>query len=377
MLSVLGVAIGTAALVVVLSVFNGLEQMIIGLFGTFDANIKISRAEGKMFQLQDFPMQKVQNLPFVVCITEVIEDNVLLKYEEKQLVVKLKGVSENYDQQYPIDSAVKKGSHQLVRHGRARALVGEGIQFKMGIDIKNGFSPLELWYPKSNLKPGADPTKAFNTAKLPAGGIFAIEKQYDDHYIFAPLSFAEELLEAQEKRSSLELKVQSVSLEDAKLRLQEVLGENYKVETSREQHASLFKAIHIEKLFAYITFTFILAISSLNIFFSLSMMAVEKQQNLQTLFCMGATRQTIRNIFIWIGWMMAGIGTVSGLAIGFFLCWGQDTFHWVSMGMQTSLVQSYPVEMYFSDFVATAVTIALITFVASLRPALLAAKNVY
>ncbi|MFL5728279.1 MAG: ABC transporter permease [Cytophagaceae bacterium] len=374
-MSMVGVAFVTMALVVALSVFNGLENLIRTLYNSFDPELKVTATMGKAFTVDEAFLNKVKQVEGVDIITEVIEDNALLKYREDQMVVKVKGVSDNFTQQNRMDSMITEGEFTLHKDSMDYAIIGRGVQYKLSIPVDKGIFPLQVWYPKTKNSLSLDPGKLFNRENIMAGAVFAIEKQYDDNYIFVPLEFTQRLLNYSNKRTSLEIK----SKEGYKMsRLQEnlknALGPGFKVQNSDEQHASLLRAVKIEKLFMHITISVILAIASLNIFFSLSMLALEKKKDVAILFSMGASQNFIKKIFLGEGMIIAFTGAISGLVIGLLICIAQQQFKIVPMGMETSIVDAYPVKMELGDFISTGVTIFLITMLISYRPAVKASR---
>ncbi len=378
-ISMIGVAVGTMALIIVLSVFNGLEDLVRTLYSKSDPNLVISAVKGKAFPVDSAFTARLQNTPGVALVTEVIEDNALLQYHDRQMVVKMRGLSENYFGQSPIDSAIREGDHRLRRGEREYAVVGIGVQHELGITLDNRLSPLRLLYPRNTAGRktlSIDPTKAFNEQDIVAGGVFLIEQSMDDAYIFVPLSFAQRLLGYGAKRTALYVRVgESFETEQVKLQLREQLGPAFSVLDSDEQHVSLLKAIKIEKLFVFITFAFILLIASLNIFFSLSMLVIDKKKDIAILLSMGATEQTIRRSFLLVGAIVALVGAAFGLVSGVTICWIQQTFHVVSMGMATSVVDSYPVKMQATDIIYTCLAIIVITLAVSIRPAINAGRT--
>jgi lipoprotein-releasing system permease protein len=373
-ISMIGVAVGTMALIIVLSVFNGLEDLVRSLYGKSDPDLQITAVQGKSFPVDAFLVNRLRAVPGVKLVTEVIEDNALLRYHERQMVVKLKGVSENYYQQSEIDSAIVDGSRELRRNGEDFALIGAGVQHELSIALENRFSPLQLLYPRNT--PGKktlsfNPETAFNQEPILAGGVFSIEQHVDDSYIFVPLNFAQRLLRYDNRRTALEVKVGAGrSLEDTKAELKQVLGPQFNVHDSDEQHVSLLKAIKVEKMFVFITFAFILLIASLNIFFSLSMLVIDKRKDVAILMAMGASPNIIRRVFLMEGAIVAQVGAVVGLTLGISICWLQQRFGLVSMGMATSVVNAYPVKMQASDILWVGVAIVFITIAVSIRPAL-------
>ncbi|SFQ26033.1 ABC transporter permease [Hymenobacter arizonensis] len=377
-ISMIGVAVGTMALIIVLSVFNGLEDLVRTLYGKSDPNLVISAAKGKAFDVDRTFLMSLEKMPGVALVTEVIEDNALLQYHDRQMVVKMRGLSDNYFGQSQIDANIREGDHRLRRDSLELALVGAGVQHELSITLNNRLSPMRLLYPRNT--PGSktlsmNPEKAFNEENLIAGGVFLIEQHIDDSYIFVPISFAQRLLGYTTRRTALYVKVGgSFEIEQVKEQLRKQLGPAFKVQDSDEQHVSLFKAIKVEKLFVFITFTLILLIASLNIFFSLSMLVIDKKKDISVLLAMGATEKTVRQTFLLVGAIVALVGAATGLILGVGLCWAQQQFGFVSMGMATSVVDAYPVKMQVSDLVFTCVSIIVITLAVSIRPALNASK---
>jgi lipoprotein-releasing system permease protein len=365
-----GVAMGTMALVVALSVFNGLEDLIRSLYGTFDPEIKVTAAAGKTFQVDSTFINKIAAVDGVELVTEVIEDNALLKYREGLMVVKVKGVSKNFIDQNRMDSVMVAGKLLLQEDGKDYAVIGRGVQYAMSISVDNQFFALQLWYPKNRKPTSLSPEAAFTRKGILPGGVFMIEKHYDEQYVFVPLSFAQELMSYEDERTALEIKTTSGSnISNVKNSIKALLGKDFNVLDSDEQHASLMKAIRIERLFIFVTFAFIICIASFNIFFSLSMLAIEKKRDIAILYAMGATRSIIRKVFLMEGVIIAFSGAISGLLLGLIICWLQQEFGLVSMGMDSSIIDAYPVKIEVMDFVFTGLLIVVITFIATFRPA--------
>lgn len=364
------VAVGTMALIIVLSVFNGLEGLIKDLYSTFDPQIKISSVIGKSFVYDDAFIQKIQKTEGVAYVTKVIEDNALLRYQDKQLVVKIKGVSETFKHQNNIDSMIVDGNFMLSKGQIEFAVVGRGIQNRLGINIQNRIYPLQLWYPRISRNASLNPETAFNRDVIMPEGVFAIEKQYDDHYVFVPLDFASRLLEYNSKLTSIEVNAKDKSeIITVQNRLKDLLGDKFNVLNADEQHASLIKAVKVEKLFVYLTFSLILAVASINIFFSLSMLVIDKQKDISVLMAMGASPAFIKKLFLTEGAIIAFTGAILGLVLGFVICFLQKQYGFVSMGMETSVVDAYPVEMHLTDFLFTSILIITVTILVSVAPA--------
>lgn len=370
------VAVGTMALIVVLSVFNGLEGLIRSLYNTFDAELRIVAEKGKTFELTDELLQLVQDTEGVVSIAEVAEDNALVRYQDAEKVVKIKGVSDEFLEQQRLGPAIMQGELQLKRGEVPLAILGAGVRNELSVSLENDFYFLRVYYPR-NVRPGTlGPSKYYTQQNIKPTAVFSIEKQYDDNYIFVPLDFALRLFDYGNRRSALEIATApDVSVAKVHKRLQERLPGGFLVQNSDEQHSSLLKAIKIEKLFVYIAFTFILAIASFNIFFALTMLAIDKKKDIAILFSMGATQQLVRKVFLAEGAIIAFTGAIIGTISGVALCLLQQTYGLVGMGMQTAVESAYPVELQLSDLLFTALSIIVITFLASFRPASIASKT--
>ncbi len=375
----IGVGIGTMALVVVLSVFNGLEELIRDSYNTFDPEIKVTPATGKTFTVTDSMLQQIQKVKGVDIVTEVIEDNALARYQNADMNIKLKGVSDNFIKQNHLEQAMVHGSAMLEEDGRSYALLGRGVQYTLSVAPANKFYMLQIFTPKRQIQTGFNPNPMqnyVNRKNIMPGGVFAVEKQFDANYVIVPLSFAQAIFDYKQERTALEIKTTNQeSVSGVQKRLENLLGDQLVVRNSDQQHASLLKAIKIEKLFVYLTFSFILAVASFNIFFSLSMLAIDKQKDVAMLYAMGASRKIVRWIFLYEGAIIAFTGALTGLVAGLMICWMQQEFGLVSMGMQTAIVDAYPVKMQLTDFMYTALSITVITFLAAYRPAAIAAHT--
>ncbi len=375
----IGVGVGTMALVVVLSVLNGLEGLIRESYNTFDPEIKIVPRQGKTFVLTDSLLQKIRQVSGVSLVTEVIEDNAQARYQDAPMLIKLKGVSDNFVEQQRLNKAMVYGDVVLKKNGKNFALLGRGVQYTLSINPANDFYMMQVFAPKRNLNTGFNPNPIqsyVNRKNIMPGGVFAVEKQFDATYVIVPLQFAADLFGYEQERTALEIKTTTGSnMASVQQRLKETLGSSFEVLNSDEQHASLVKVIKTEKLFVYLTFSFILAVASFNIFFSLSMLAIDKQKDIAMLYAMGANRRTVRWVFLYEGAIIAFFGALIGLAGGLLVCCVQQEFGLVSMGMQTAIVDAYPVRMQWTDFLYTALSITVITLLASYRPASIAART--
>ncbi|WP_238354628.1 ABC transporter permease [Fulvivirga marina] len=369
------VSICTAALIIVLSVFNGLEGLLRSLYGSFDPQIKIEAVKGKSFIFTDSLSQAIKSVEGVDILTEVIEDYAYVKYRDADMVATIKGVSQNFLDQKRIDTAIVSGELKLKENNINYAIIGRGVQYNLSIMPGSDIYPLQVHYIK-DVQPGSiDISNLYSRRNILPGSVFAIEKNYDENYIFVPLDFARDLLDYGNKRTSLEIKVtEGLSIQTVEQRLSEKLGAEFKVLDNEEQHADLYKLLNLEKLFVFIAFSFIMAVGSINIFFALTMLAIDKKKDISILYAMGASNRLIRRIFISEGAIISLGGAALGLVLGGVICWLQQTFGIVSMGMETSVLENYPVEMKTTDFIYTSLSLIFITLIISYRPAVIATR---
>ncbi|EMR04334.1 ABC transporter permease [Cesiribacter andamanensis] len=375
-ISMLVVAVGTMALIIVLSVFNGLEDLIRSLYNAFDAELRIVAERGKTFELTPELLNIVRTTEGVAIITEVAEDNALIRYQDAEKVAKVKGVSQNFLEQGRMQGTIVQGDLALTKGEFPVAIIGAGVRNALSVALENDFYALRIYYPR-NVRPGTlDPSKYYVQQNIRPGAIFSIEKQYDENYVFVPLDFALKLFDYGNRRTALEIKTtDEMRISRVQRLLKERLPAGFVVQNSDEQHSSLLKAIKIEKLFVYLAFTFILAVASFNIFFSLTMLALDKQRDIAILFSMGASPGLVRKIFLYEGAIIAFTGAILGTLLGVLIVLVQERYGLVGMGMQTSVESAYPVKLMASDLLFTAISTTLITLLASFHPASLAART--
>ena len=369
-ISMLGVGVGTMALVIVMSVFNGMGELNRQLFRSFDPDLKVTPAQGKRFTLSSKTLTALRATEGVKFVTQVVEDNALATYGDRRVVTKIKGVDETFIQRHQLDTAMIEGKFALTTDNEPKAIVGGTVQQLLGISVNNQFTPLELAYPRSDVKTlNLTNADAFNQQIIRVGGVYMLELRFDD-YVIVPLEFATELLGYGNQRSALEIQLQpSAKADQVQTQIQTLLGDKFVVRTRDEQNADLLRAIRIEKLFVTVTLGLIILVAAVNIFFSLSMLVIEKRDDIKMLFAMGATASTVQRIFLLEGSLVAFTGAFIGLILGIIVCWFQQTYGLVSMGMVSSVVDAYPVKMEWPDFVITAVTVISITILVSFIPA--------
>ncbi|MFT6970190.1 MAG: lipoprotein-releasing system permease protein [Roseivirga sp.] len=371
----IGVAIGTAALIVVLSVFNGLQDLIQSTFNSFDPQLKIEADLGKSFKMTPKIRSKIEAIEDIRVITEVIEDNALILYRDQQVVARVKGFEESYLQANRLDSFLVRGEMKLTDEYNDYMILGTGIAYELGLLLESDAYNMQVVYPRK-LSPGAPITRnPIRKKSIFPTGIFNIESEYNESYVFVPLRFIQDLMDYGDRRTSVEIYLaEGASLRKVKSDLIQTLGSDFKVLDSDEIHSSLLKAIQIEKLFMFITLSFIMAIASFNIFFTLSILAIEKKRDISILYSFGATPRFVRQIFLKQGSLISLIGASTGLLFGLSICLLQQKFGLIGMGLANSIVNAYPVKLELMDFLLVGLSIGFITIITSYRPAIIASR---
>lgn len=369
-----GVALTTAALVIVLSVFNGLEDLLRSLNKSFDPEIRVEPSRGKSFELTPEILGKVKGVDGVDIVTEVIQDYAYVRYRDANQVVTIKGVSENFLQQNRIpDKNIVEGKLRFEEDGIPYAVIGRGVQYTLSVQVTEAIFPLQVYYIKNVKSPGLNPANMYSQKSIMPGGVFSIVQSFDENFVIVPLQFARDLLNYGNKRTYLEIKTKPNSAGVEK-KLQEELGSDFNVLNHEEQHKDLYKLLKMEKFFAFLALTLLLIIGSINIFFTLMMLALDKKKDITVLASMGASQHLIRNIYITEGALIGCLGVILGLIAGGTLCWLQMNYGFVSMGMENSVTEGYPVKMNIQDFALTLIVVVIVTLLISIRPALLASR---
>lgn len=374
-LSMLGVGVGTMALVVVLSVFNGMEELNRQIFKTFEADMTVAPKQGKRFLASPDLLARLRQTPGVNLLTAIAQDNALARYKNAQTVVRLKGVDDNYVQRQQLDSAMLEGKLLLRRDGVNYAIVADGVRSDLSVSPVDILTPLEILYPQSGQSFNVLNQDAFNREAFTVSGVFFIESKYDN-FVLAPINSARALFDYKPNEvTSIEIQLRPGTNEDkAKQALQDIVGENLIVQSRDDLNLDLYRAIRVEKLFVALTLSFIILVASINIFFSLSMLVIEKKADIRIMYALGATRQMVRRIFLTEGAIIALTGAISGLILGVGLCLAQESYGFVRMGMVSSIIDAYPVRLDTSDILLTGALTIVMTILTSWFPAQRAAN---
>ena len=361
--SVCGVALATLALVCTLSVFNGFQDLVATFFTAFDPELKITSVNGKVFDAQDKRIQELRQLPEVEIFSESLEDQAMVQYKGKQVMVTVKGIQDNFSQLTAIDSILYgRGEMVLKDEVVDYAIPGVELVSILGTGIRF-VDPLEVYAPKRGTQINmANPTGSFQSALLFSSGlVFAVNQQkYDASYILTSLEFARDLFQYDMEVSSIELKLKNgTSLSKVKDQIQELLGEDFYVYDRYEQQSDTFRIMKVEKLISYIFLTFILMIACFNVIGSLSMLIIDKQADVITLQNLGADDGLITRIFLFEGLLISFMGALMGIVLGLVLCLLQQELGIIGLGDGSGsfVVDAYPVSVHWQDVVLIFVTV--------------------
>lgn len=373
-ISVVGVAVATMALVVTLSVFNGFHDLVAGLFTNFDPQIKVLPVKGKTVAADDPVLTEIRRLPQVAVATETLEDQALVVYEGRQAMVKVKGVDENFDSLTHIrEILVGNGEYCLKVADLYYGIIGIRLADALG----TGYSfkePLKVYAPRREGQLDMmNPEDGFIEDELLSPGVlFSVQQaKYDKNYIITDIAFARRMFEQQGMLSSLELRLKPGSDFDAvKERMREIAGDKFRVLDRFEQQEDTFRIMKIEKFMAYIFLTFILIVACFNIISSLSMLMIDKKNDVVTLRNLGASDSQMTSIFMYEGRMISVFGAILGIGLGLLLCWLQQQYGIVGLGSSSGsfIVDAYPVSVHPEDIIVIFITVILVGFVAVWYP---------
>lgn len=375
-ISVCGVALATLALVCTLSVFNGFQDLVATFFTAFDPELKVTAVTGKVFDGQDQRLKELREWPEIAVFSESLEENIMVQYKDRQTMAVMKGVEDNFEQLTAIDS-ILFGRGDFMLHDEVADYVVPGIELVsvLGTGIRF-LDPLEVYVPRRGAKVNmANPATSFETGELFSSGlVFAVNQQkYDASYLLTSLAFARRLLHYDTEVSSVELKLQpTADTKQVKEKIRQHLGMDFRVQDRYEQQVDTFRIMEVEKLISYLFLTFILMIACFNVIGSLSMLILEKKEDVVTLRNLGADDRLIIRIFLFEGRLITLLGAVIGVMSGLLLCWLQQEYGWLSLGGANSagsfVVDAYPVSVHWGDVFGVFVTVLVIGFLSVWYP---------
>lgn len=366
-----GVAVGTMALVIVLSVFTGFEQLFTTLFSAFDPELKITLVEGKYFNTNSGEVNKLRTHPSVAIFSEVVQENALLRFNDKQMPALIKGVDEkSFQEMSQIDSIIVDGQFQLFDGAFERAVAGIGVAGTLGLSPFY-IDPLYIYAPKRNERINLlRPESSFVESAVFVSGVFMVQQnEYDNQYLLVSLKLARELFDyAPGEVTALELKLKpEADLKRTKKEFAALLGPDYSIKDRYEQQESYFTIMRIEKWITFLILSFILLIASFNIIGALSMLIIDKKADILTLRNLGADRQLIQQIFLLEGWMISAVGAVAGMLLGTVLTLIQEHWGIIRLG-EGFIIDKYPAITQFSDLLLVFVTVLIMGFLAAVYP---------
>ena len=368
-ISLFGVSVGTAALIIVMSVFNGFESLVLDMYNSFDPHIKITAAHGKTFLIPSLDSTLSQNKD-LKNYSFILEEKVLIENNGIEIIAEIKGVDSNYLKLVDITEIVKLGDYFEDNFYTSKdvLVLGSSIRYRLAADINNMFSQLTITSPKRDAKYIKDANDLVQSVFLPIG-VFSVQSEYDNQFVLAPLNRVQLMLNRNNEASSVEINILDIDkMPLIKENLQNILGEDYIVKTRLEQHDFLYKLLNSEKLAVFIILTFILIIASFNIVSSLSMLIIDKQKDIKIFWNLGSSKKKIRNIFFIKGFLSVIIGSVIGLCIGIGFVLLQGKFGFIAM-QGGFVVDSYPVELHIKDVMKVEITVIVIGLIASFYPA--------
>ncbi len=374
-ISMVAIAFSSAAMIVVFSVFNGLEGFVKQLYTGFYPDVRVTAVRGKFFFADSSKLNAVRQISGVQILTTVIEDNAMVTNTNsgEQKVVWIKGIDKNYLKVNDITESIT--GEDTVSMGKPYTVIaGARILNELGVDITNIFNTIDLYYANTENKNFVtNPENAYRKLEVHPAGMFRVSDDFDDKYILAPLPLIQTLLQEEGKYSSLEIKIDPEKEDDVKTNLRKIFDDRYLVETRFEQNKTMFMVMRGEKWAIYAILTMVLLIASFNMIGALSMLVLEKQKDIAILKAMGALPGDIRSIFILEGILWALIGGLMGIALGYVLCLLQQHYGIIAVG-GSFLMDAYPVDMHFADLVLVLVTISAVGVLAAWYPAMRATK---
>jgi lipoprotein-releasing system permease protein len=371
------IAIVTCAQLLVLSVFNGFEGLVKSLYSSFYSDIRVTPTEGKTFTLTLAQINEIKKQPFVVGISMLAEENALLKNEESQKVVSLKGVDENYKSISGVAQKISDGKFDIGSIDTPKIIVGYGVQNAAFIHVNDALpaSIVTIILPKKTLSTNAE--EAISEGNARAAGVFAIQQEIDEKFAITNIDFVKRQMGlGANEYSAIEMKLQpNINVDAAKKDLQKILGPALKVQNRYEQNANLYNTMRMEKWVVYAVLTLIIIIASFTIISVLTMLVLEKQKDISILRSMGTTKMGIQKIFLAEGLLLSIIGAASGIALAVIICLLQIKFHLIKISGGSFLIDYFPVKMIATDFLMVAATALAISFLAAWFPARKAAAK--
>jgi lipoprotein-releasing system permease protein len=372
------IAFATCCQVLVLSVFNGFEDLVKSLYSSFYPDLKIVPAKGKTFLLTAAQLSQINKQPEILHTSLIAEEKAMLKNEDAQAVVHIKGVDENFSKVSGVPEKITQGKFNTGTTDKPSIIVGAGIQNATGMLFNEAFAPenLTVILPKKNVISN-DPLQSLSEGNVSAGGVFAIQQDFDNNYAITNIGFIKQQMGlGQDEFTSAEVKLKwDADIKKSQVALQDLLGKNYRVQTKYQQNINLYNTMKLEKWAIYAVLTLILIIAAFNMVSALTMLVLEKKQDIAILQSMGSSTLQIKNIFLTEGILLAGIGAALGIILATVICMLQVKYKLIKLQGGSFLIDYFPVKLIASDFMLVAGTSMAIALIASWFPALKAARQ--
>jgi lipoprotein-releasing system permease protein len=367
-ISVVGIGVGAFALIVVLSVFNGFERIISGLYDTVSPDLLIEAKTGKTFMLGDFPLSEVEQLSGVAAISEVVEEDALFRYRDQQHLGRVKGVSNVYQQMSQFDSLITRGSFLLSENGFEFAVIGAGVSYFLGANISDPSAMLVIYLPKRGRASSFSLEHSFNNKPIQLSGVYATQHEYDSRYVFVPVNWARELLEYTDEVTSIEIFTDKrANISSLQRQLQQIAGEEYLVKDRFQQQETLYRIMRSEKWAIFLILMFILIMATFNIIGSLTMLVIDKRKDIGVLRSLGAGQTLLDRLFLTEGILISISGGIAGLLVGVAVVLLQQYFGLLKLGGADGafIVDAYPVHLKIVDVLVVFATVVVIGFLSS------------
>ncbi len=377
-ISVLAIAVGTAALIIVLSVFNGFEDLVKNLYSDFYSDVRIAPATGKFISFSQDQINKIDSVPGVKKLSFFAEERAVLVNGEYNTIVSLKGVDEHYNEVNNLTNHIERGKYDLGSSDAPLIVAGSGISNAVGADPENKLSNLAIYLPNRKAV-NYNSIDAMHSYNVNTAGIFTVQQEFDDKYAFTNLAFMQYMLDLKPNEySGLEIALQANTKEDdVQKTLQQIMGKNYVVQTRYEQNQNLFSIMEIEKWVIYGILSIILLVAAFNMIGALTMLVLEKQKDIAVLKAMGAHDGRIQGIFLTEGLVLAGVGGGAGILLAIGTCLLQIKFHLIKLEGNTFIIDYYPVKMYLPDFLLVTFTVFTVAVLAAWIPSRKAAAQLF
>lgn len=358
------------SMVIVLSVMNGFESIITKMYNSFNPDFRIEAIKGKTIDISTFPIDKIAAIKGIASYSEIIEENALLRYKNKQQIVTIKGVDQNFTKVSNIKSKVVEGKYLLQMREANFMVIGYGIFDKMEMGINDFKSPISVYIPKRDNTVTLDPTEAFNSELVFASGAFSIQEEFDTKYAIIPLRLAKKLLDYKSEVTAIEIAISNPENSDKiQKQIKQFIGDNYQIKNRFEQQEILYKIIKSEKFAIFLILSFIILIASFNLIGSISMLILEKKKDIVILRSLGASENLIQQIFLAEGLLISLAGAFLGLVLGGIISFIQQRFGIIQLqGSGTFIIDAYPVVIQLADFLKVALIVTVIGFIAAWFP---------